>query len=275
VPAWPTAPGLVTSLSAQGRDPSPSCRGDSIQAGTRPQSPVQGGRRRAGSKASSSSSSGRPHRDPHTAAVGDPAGVVLVQVTVATTTIGHRQLLGWAQRHASGPWVGAVEGTGSFGAGLTRLLADHGELVVEVDRPKRPARGNGATSEALDAARAARRCSPERIWPTPRRGDREAMRGLLPTRRCAVAARTRPSTSSRPDRGRFVSSDAVAVLLPTPLGSGDATSMGHAGADTSDAGRGLPSQLGISYSAVSRHCSARWPEGESSPRRASSPVRAC
>jgi hypothetical protein len=218
VPAWPTAAGLVTSLSAQGRDPSPSCRGDSIQAGTRPQSPVQGGRRRAGSKASSSSSSGRPHRDPHTAAVGDPAGVVLVQVTVATTTIGHRQLLGWAQRHASGPWVGAVEGTGSFGTGLTRLLADHGELVVEVDRPKRPARGNGATSEALDAARAARRCSPERIWPTPRRGDREAMRGLLPTRRCAVAARTRPSTSSRPDRGRFVSSDAVAVLLPTPLG---------------------------------------------------------
>ena len=79
------------------------------------------------------------HRDTHTAAVCDPAGAVLMDATVATTTTGHRQLLGLAQRHASGRRVWAVEGTGSFGAGLTSLLVDHGELVVEVDRPKRPA----------------------------------------------------------------------------------------------------------------------------------------
>jgi transposase len=132
------------------------------------------------------------HRDTHTAAVCDPTGAVLTHATVATTTPGHRQLLGWAQRQAPGPKVWAVEGTGSFGAGLTSLLVDHGELVVEVDRPKRPARRNGAKSDALDAARAAREVLAREQLAQPRaRGDREALRVLLATRRCAVDARTK------------------------------------------------------------------------------------
>jgi transposase len=132
------------------------------------------------------------HRDTHTAAITDAAGAVLMDATVATTTAGHRQLLGWAQRHASGHRVWAVEGTGSFGAGLTSLLVDHGELVVEVDRPKRPARRNGAKSDALDATRAAREVLTREHLAQPRaRGDREAMRVLLATRRCAVDARTK------------------------------------------------------------------------------------
>jgi hypothetical protein len=85
------------------------------------------------------------HRDTHTAAVCDPTGTVLAHTTVPTTTAGHRQLLGLVQRQASGRRVWAVEGTGSFGAGLTSLLVDQGEWVVVVDRPKRPARRNGAT----------------------------------------------------------------------------------------------------------------------------------
>jgi transposase len=132
------------------------------------------------------------HRDTHTAAVCDPAGAVLVHATVATSTAGHRQLLGWAQRHAWGARVWAVEGTGSFGAGLTSLLTDHGELVVEVDRPKRPARRNGAKSDVLDAARAAREVLAREHLAQPRaRGEREALRVLLATRRCAVDTRTK------------------------------------------------------------------------------------
>jgi transposase len=88
--------------------------------------------------------------------------------------------------------VWAVEGTGSFGAGLTSLLVDQGELVVEVDRPKRPARRNGAKSDVLDAARAAREVLAREQLAQPRaRGDREALRVLLTTRRCAVDARTK------------------------------------------------------------------------------------
>jgi hypothetical protein len=48
--------------------------------------------------------------DTHTAAVCDPTGAVLVHATVTTSTAGHRQLLGWAQRHASGArmWAGGA-----------------------------------------------------------------------------------------------------------------------------------------------------------------------
>jgi transposase len=132
------------------------------------------------------------HRDTHTAAVCDPTGAVLVQATVATTSAGHRQLLGLTQRQAPGRRVWAVEGTGSFGAGLTSLLVDHGEWVVEVDRPKRPARRNRAKSDVLDATRAAREVLAREHLAQPRaRGDREALRVLLATRRCVVDARTK------------------------------------------------------------------------------------
>jgi transposase len=132
------------------------------------------------------------HRDTHTAAVCDPTGAVLAHLTMATTSAGHRQLLGWVQRQAPGSRVWAIEGTGSFGAGLTSLLADQGELVVEVDRPKRPARRNGAKSDALDATRAAREVLTREHLAQPRaRGEREAMRVLLATRRCVVDARTK------------------------------------------------------------------------------------
>jgi transposase len=132
------------------------------------------------------------HRDTHTGAVCDPAGAVLAHATVPTTTGGHRELLVLADRLASGRRVWAVEGTGSFGAGLTSFLAGHGELVVEVDRPKRPARHNGAKSDLLDATRAAREVLAREHLAQPRaRGDREAMRVLLATRRCAVDARTK------------------------------------------------------------------------------------
>jgi len=65
--------------------------------------------------------------------------------------------------------VWAIEGTGGYGAGLTRFLATLQEHVVELDRPKRAARRQGAKSDPLDATR-----PPERPWavissPSPER----------------------------------------------------------------------------------------------------------
>jgi transposase len=40
-----------------------------------------------------------------------------------------------------------VEGIGGHGARLARLLAKRYELVLELDRPKRARRGNGAKSD--------------------------------------------------------------------------------------------------------------------------------
>lgn len=135
------------------------------------------------------------HRDSHTAVIVNPAGAEQAQLTVPTDPRGYRRLLDFAEHAARGRRCWAIEGTGSFGAGLTALLRDHGEQVVEIDRPKRPARRNGAKSDSLDAARAAREAlSREHLAEPRQRGWREAVRVLLTTRQGAMAARTKAIT---------------------------------------------------------------------------------
>ncbi|MCU1671336.1 MAG: mobile element protein [Blastococcus sp.] len=68
----------------------------------------------------------------------------------------------------SGLRAWAMEGTGDYGAGLARHQADAGELVVELDRPKRPARRAGAKSDPIDAERAARSALARTHLATPR-----------------------------------------------------------------------------------------------------------
>src|SRR4029453_2551011 len=58
----------------------------------------------------------------------------------------YKRRLRFARQHARGRRVWAIESSGSFGAGLTAFLLAHREWVVEVDRPRRPARRNGAKS---------------------------------------------------------------------------------------------------------------------------------
>ncbi len=60
------------------------------------------------------------------------------------------------------------------------------------DCPARPARRNGAKSDALDAARAASEALSRKHLAQPRRrGEREAIRVLIATREAAVLARTK------------------------------------------------------------------------------------
>jgi hypothetical protein len=65
-------------------------------------------------------------------------------------------LLGVVAQRAPGRRCWALEGTGSYGAGLASFQADQGEWVTEIDRPKRPRGRNGAKSDPLDAIRAGR-----------------------------------------------------------------------------------------------------------------------
>jgi transposase len=132
------------------------------------------------------------HRDHHTVAVVDPTGGALAAIELATDAFGYRRMLAFAKEHAPGRRVWAIEGTGSFGAGLTTYLLEHEEWVVEIDRPARPARRNGAKTDELDAVRAAREALARDHLAQPRqRGDREAMRVLLTTRAGTVLARTK------------------------------------------------------------------------------------
>ena len=118
------------------------------------------------------------HRDTNTAAVVDAAtGAVLGHHQCTTDGMGYKRTLRFAGAHARGRRVWAIEGTGSYGVGLTTFLLEHGEWVVEIDRPARPARRNGAKSDR--ARRRARRPRgavprPPGRTPSPRRSGSHA-----------------------------------------------------------------------------------------------------
>jgi transposase len=83
------------------------------------------------------------HRDSLAAAATDPVGGVLAQTSVSADAAGYQQLLAFARAQVPGRRCWAVEGAGSYGAGLTAFLQAHGERVVEVggpsDQPAGPA----------------------------------------------------------------------------------------------------------------------------------------
>jgi hypothetical protein len=114
---------------------------------------------------------------------------VRVTLEVPSDRSGHARLLRLAQVQAAGRRVWALEGTGCYGAGLTRFLVDQGEWVVEIDRPTRPRGRHGAKSDVLDAIRAGREALARDHLTSPRqRGHREVIRVLHTTRAGIVQA---------------------------------------------------------------------------------------
>lgn len=131
------------------------------------------------------------HRDTHSAAIVAPTGAEMQAITIPATKNGYTQLLKAVEPWPQSRRVWAIEGTASYGAGLCRMLQAAGERVVEIDHPARPARKNGAKTDALDAVRAAREALSRPMLGQPRQGDdREALRVLTTTRESAVHART-------------------------------------------------------------------------------------
>ena len=90
------------------------------------------------------------HLDVHVAAVLDEHGGLVGTAAFETTPAGYRELLGWLASWGEVVLVG-VEGTGSYGAGLTRYLQAAGVMVVEVDRPNRQRRRRAGKSDTHDA----------------------------------------------------------------------------------------------------------------------------
>src|SRR3954452_21524709 len=131
-----------------------------------------------------------PHRDSHALAVVHVrSGVVVFEATVAASSEGYRHALQLVDAHASGRRAFAVEGSGSFGAGLTRFLTSRGERVLEVSRLRRERRSGGKT-DAIDAVRAARSVLGEERPATPRAGgERRALQALVAAREGAVNAK--------------------------------------------------------------------------------------
>jgi transposase len=131
------------------------------------------------------------HVETHSAAAIDShTGGVLGELTVEASPSGYEVLVEFANEHA-GVRAWAIEGTGSHGAGLVRYLGKCEGLVVELDRPERQKRRNGAKSDPLDAIRAAREALSRTQLATPRMtGERQALSVLLAARRSAVEGAT-------------------------------------------------------------------------------------
>jgi transposase len=132
------------------------------------------------------------HGQTHHAAVIDQVGRHLADREFATTPAGYRALTCWLRSHGGPLERVGVEGTGAYGAGLTRQLRAEQIMVVEVDRPDRKARRAKGKSDPLDAYAAARAALSGSASGTPklRDGQVEAIRALRVVRRSAVKART-------------------------------------------------------------------------------------
>ena len=131
------------------------------------------------------------HKDVHVAVALDALGRRLGDLQIPTTTIGYNQLHHWAVGLGH---VGAFggEGTGSYGAGLTRHLRHHGIHVIEVNRPDRATRHRKGKSDPIDAESAARAVLAGTATAAAKAGDDqvEVIRMLKLTRDSAVKART-------------------------------------------------------------------------------------
>jgi transposase len=131
------------------------------------------------------------HADVHVAAACDHLGRVLGTASFATTTAGYRKMLNWLLSFGELMRVG-VEGTGSYGVGLSRYLASQGVTVVEVHRPNRQERRLHGKDDVIDAIQAARSVLAGKAKAIPKSHDGavEALRALKIVHRSANKART-------------------------------------------------------------------------------------
>jgi transposase len=138
------------------------------------------------------------HADEHVVAVVDDRGAILGAASFSATSAGYRHLLSWLRGHGRVVRVG-IEGTGSYGAGLTRFLAGEHVEVVEVNRPNRQTRRRRGKSDTVDAEAAARAALNGEARAEPKAGNGlvEAIRVLRLARRSALKARTQAGNQIR------------------------------------------------------------------------------
>ena len=131
------------------------------------------------------------HLDVHVAAVLDDVGRLLDTASFPVSSTGYECLFNWLEGFGEIARVG-MEGTGAYGAGLTRYLHSRGVEVIEVDRPNRAERRRSGKSDTIDVIEAARAVLGGRATSLAKTKDGrvEAIRVLLVAKRSARRART-------------------------------------------------------------------------------------
>lgn len=131
------------------------------------------------------------HKDVHVAAVLSPSGRLLGTGSFPATAAGYADLTGWADGFGLVVRAG-VEGTGSYGAALSRHLRSRQVRVFEVTWPDRAARRRYGKSDEVDAVAAAQAVISGRASATPKTGEGSvaALRLFKLAKDSAVKART-------------------------------------------------------------------------------------
>lgn len=148
------------------------------------------------------------HKDVHVAVALSGLGSRLGEISAPATAAGFHQLADWARSHGVVYAVG-VEGTGCYGAGLSRALAAQGFRIIEVNRPNRQLRRQRGKSDAVDAEAAARAVLAGQADAPPKSGDGEVemIRHLKIARDTALKSRTQA----------MVTLKTLLVTAPQPL----------------------------------------------------------
>jgi len=138
------------------------------------------------------------HKDEHVAVAVDCLGARLGEHRLSTTTAGYAGLERWSAGLGEVMAFG-VEGTGSYGAGLSRFLSGRGHQVFEVNRPDRSTRRRLGKSDPIDAESAARSVLAGTAQGTPKTGTHnvEMIRMLKIARDSAVKARTQATNQMK------------------------------------------------------------------------------
>lgn len=127
------------------------------------------------------------HKDTIHIAVITSTGIEVADHEFDTTTAGYRQAVAWLAAHGPITAVG-VEGTSSYGVGITATLRRNGITVVEVNRTRPAERRRQGKTDRLDAYRAARSVLSGEATTHPKHDTIEPLRALVITRRSANKA---------------------------------------------------------------------------------------
>lgn len=127
------------------------------------------------------------HKDTIHVAVITEIGHPVADQEFPTTTAGYRRAVGWLIEHGPLDAVG-IEGTSSYGVGISTAVTRAGIRVVEVNRTRPAERRRQGKTDRLDAYRAARSVLSGEATTDPKNASIEPLRALTVSRRSAVKA---------------------------------------------------------------------------------------
>ncbi|MFC5077896.1 Transposase IS116/IS110/IS902 family protein [Vibrio thalassae] len=138
------------------------------------------------------------HLELHVATLINELGQVVKNKAFSADISGYRELFSWCNSYGFLQKAG-IEGTGSYGAELTKFLLKNHIDVYEVMRPNQMERRLKGKTDVIDSENAARSVlsGEAKVIPKSHTGPVESLRSLLLTRNSAVKARTQAMNQIR------------------------------------------------------------------------------